>query len=41
MTIRCGGMLRNIKRAAQPIAAAVTAMVIAGQLCCMKYLKGV
>src|SRR5216683_2155136 len=32
MTIRCGGMLRSITMAAHAIAAAVTVIVIAGQL---------
>src|SRR5258707_2135724 len=33
MPIRCGGMLPSITKAAHPIAAAVTVIVIAGQWC--------
>src|SRR5215472_6196217 len=40
MTIRCGGMLRSITRAAHAIAVAVTAIVSACQLCRRKSLAG-
>src|SRR5262245_15772513 len=40
MTIRCGGMPRSITSAAHAIAAAVTAIVIACQLCRRKSLAG-
>jgi len=38
MTIRRGGMLPSITSAAQAIAAAVTVIVMAGQLCWKKCL---